>query len=84
MPEARLKKFVDDWKVVPLILYNKPEPIGEVTVIVPCERPLVVCVIPATGVMLIPKQGLTGTGTGIGVVSDFEHAANKTAAMIRE
>ena len=84
MPAARLKKLVDACGVPPPILYKKPEPIGDVTVMVPRVWPVMVCVIPAIGVMVIPKQGSTGTGTGGGVVSDFEHPPIRADMMIRK
>lgn len=51
---------------------------GDVTVMVPCVSPAVVCVTEATAVMVTPKQGSTGGGGGGGVVlvSDLEQAAN--------
>lgn len=56
---------------------------GEVTVIVPNDCPVIVCVLVATAVMVTPEQG---SGAGGGEVSVFLHAAknavNKKHKMI--
>ena len=45
--------------------------------------PVIECVRLATGVITTPEQGSTGGGGGgVGVGSDLEQAANKTAAAI--
>ena len=62
------------------MLYKYPDPIGDVTVIVPKDCPVIVCVLPATGVIVTPAQGLGGGGGA--VVSDFLQLVNKLAAII--
>lgn len=39
---------------------------------VPNDCPVIVCVLPATGVMVTPWQGVGAGGAVVGVVSDFE------------
>ena len=53
---------------------------------VPNDWPVIVCVIPATGVIVTPRQGSGGGGGGggAGVVSDFEQPAKKTVSIIAE
>ena len=50
---------------------------GEETVMVPSDWPVMVCVLLATGVMVTPVQGLVGAGAGAGVVSLLEHPEHK-------
>lgn len=50
---------------------------------VPCDWPVIVCVILATGVKVTPRQGSGGGGGGgVVVVSDFEQPVKKTVRII--
>ena len=66
---------------MPPILYVYSEPIGDVTVMVPIDCPVIVCVRLASGLITVVKQGSGTAGAGSVFLQLAKKPENRTAVI---